>query len=313
MNGAERPAGADGLAQAGEVTAPGELVAVPSAREGQGRIVFVGAGPGAADLISVRGARVIAAADIVIWASSLVSPEVIEGRRPDAQLIDSASVPLEALVPAFTRARDEGLLVARVHTGDPSLYGAIAEQRDVCEQLGLAVQVVPGISAFSAAAARVGVELTVPEVSQSLTITRLEGGRTPMPDGETVASFASHGATMAIYLSAARNKALQEALLEGGYPPETPCIVGYAVSWPDELVLRCRLSELSATMRARKLWKHTIVLVGPAVGAGPIATRSHLYHPGFRHEYRDADPGAEKSLRAADAPAGGAQTSGDQQ
>lgn len=313
MSGAERPAGADGLAQAGEVTAPGELVAVPSVREGQGRIVFVGAGPGAADLISVRGARVIAAADIVIWASSLVSPEVIEGRRPDAQLIDSASVPLEALVPAFTRARDEGLLVARVHTGDPSLYGAIAEQRDVCEQLGLAVQVVPGISAFSAAAARVGVELTVPEVSQSLTITRLEGGRTPMPDGETVASFASHGATMAIYLSAARNKALQEALLEGGYPPETPCIVGYAVSWPDELVLRCRLSELSATMRARKLWKHTIVLVGPAVGAGPIATRSHLYHPGFRHEYRDADPGAEKSLRAADAPAGGAQTSGDQQ
>lgn len=313
MSGAERPAGADGLAQDGEVTTPGELVAVPSVREGQGRIVFVGAGPGAADLISVRGARVIAAADIVIWASSLVSPEVIEGRRPDAQLIDSASVPLEALVPAFTRARDEGLLVARVHTGDPSLYGAIAEQRDVCEQLGLAVQVVPGISAFSAAAARVGVELTVPEVSQSLTITRLEGGRTPMPDGETVASFASHGATMAIYLSAARNKALQEALLEGGYPPETPCIVGYAVSWPDELVLRCRLSELSATMRARKLWKHTIVLVGPAVGAGPIATRSHLYHPGFRHEYRDADPGAEKSLRAADAPAGGAQTSGDQQ
>lgn len=313
MSGAERPAGADGLAHAGEVTTPGELVAVPSVREGQGRIVFVGAGPGAADLISVRGARVIAAADIVIWASSLVSPEVIEGRRPDAQLIDSASVPLEALVPAFTRARDEGLLVARVHTGDPSLYGAIAEQRDVCEQLGLAVQVVPGISAFSAAAARVGVELTVPEVSQSLTITRLEGGRTPMPDGETVASFASHGATMAIYLSAARNKALQEALLEGGYPPETPCIVGYAVSWPDELVLRCRLSELSATMRARKLWKHTIVLVGPAVGAGPIATRSHLYHPGFRHEYRDADPGAEKSLRAADAPAGGAQTSGDQQ
>ncbi|MFZ2624502.1 MAG: precorrin-4 C(11)-methyltransferase [Propionibacterium sp.] len=301
------------MAHAGEVTTPGELVAVPSVREGQGRIVFVGAGPGAADLISVRGARVIAAADIVIWASSLVSPEVIEGRRPDAQLIDSASVPLEALVPAFTRARDEGLLVARVHTGDPSLYGAIAEQRDVCEQLGLAVQVVPGISAFSAAAARVGVELTVPEVSQSLTITRLEGGRTPMPDGETVASFASHGATMAIYLSAARNKALQEALLEGGYPPETPCIVGYAVSWPDELVLRCRLSELSATMRARKLWKHTIVLVGPAVGAGPIATRSHLYHPGFRHEYRDADPGAEKSLRAADAPAGGAQTSGDQQ
>ncbi len=302
MTGAGQPTSSADGPQGTDSPGLGQAVAAPGAREGQGRVVFVGAGPGAADLISLRGARTIAAADIVIWASSLVSPEVVAGRRSDAELIDSASLPLEGLIPVYRRAHDEGLLVARVHTGDPSLYGAIAEQRDVCEELGLAVQVVPGISAFSAAAARVGAELTVPEVSQSLTITRLEGGRTPMPAGETIASFASHGATMAIYLSAARNKALQEALLEGGYAPDTPCVVGYAVSWPDELVLRCQLSELSATMRAHKLWKHTIVLVGRAVEAEPIVTRSHLYHPGFRHEYRDADPGAEQPLRSAIAP-----------
>lgn len=302
MSGAPQPTSPSEGPRGTRSPSPGQVVATPNVRQGQGRVVFVGAGPGAADLISLRGARTIAAADIVIWASSLVSPEVIAGRRPDAQLIDSAALPLEALIPVYRRARDEGLLVARVHTGDPSLYGAIAEQRDVCADLGLAVQVVPGISAFSAAAARVGAELTVPEVSQSLTITRLEGGRTPMPAGETIASFASHGATMAIYLSAARNKALQEALLEGGYAPDTPCVIGYAVSWPDELVLRCPLSELSATMRAHKLWKHTIVLVGRALAAEPIITRSHLYHPGFRHEYRDADPRAGQELHPTVAP-----------
>lgn len=310
MPGETGPAGRDGQIAPQidpEELGPGEIVPPTHVREGQGRVVFVGAGPGAADLISLRGARIIARADIIIWASSLVSPEVIADHRPGAEVIDSASVPLEGLIPAYTRARDEGLLVARVHTGDPALYGAIAEQRDLCHDLGLAVETVPGISAVFAAAARVGVELTVPEVSQSLTITRLEGGRTPMPPGETIASFAAHGATMAIYLSAARNRALQEALLDGGYPPDTPCVVGYAVSWPDELVLRCRLSQLSETMRAHKLWKHTIVLVGPSVGAGPISTRSHLYHPGFRHEYRGADPTAQQELRAQETSVNGTQ------
>ena len=119
-----------------------------------------------------------------------------------------------------------------------------------------------------------------------------------MPPRETVRGFAAHGTTMALYLSAARNKALQEELLAGGYPPETPCIVGYQVSWPDELMLRCELKDLSETMREHKLWKHTVVLVGPALAEGPLTTRSHLYHPGFRHEYRAADPGAQADLRA---------------
>lgn len=253
-----------------------------------GEVVFIGAGPGAPDLITIRGAQVIAAADIVIWASSLVDPGIVAGARPDAELVDSASLPLEGIEPVLRRAKDEGLLVARVHTGDPSIYGATAEQRRLCDRIGIPHRTIPGVSAFSAAAAGMGVEITVPEISQTLILTRLEGGRTPMPDRETVRGFASHGVTMALYLSAARNKVLQEELLAGGYPPETPCIVGYRVTWPDELMFRCRLAELSATMAKHKLWKHTVVLVGPALSITG-GTRSHLYHPGFPHQYRRAE------------------------
>ncbi len=267
----------------------------------QGLVVFVGAGPGADDLITVRGARVIAQADIIIWASSLVHPGIVADRKEGAELIDSAALPLEDLVPLYTRARDERLLVARVHTGDPDIYGATAEQRDLCAQIGIATETVPGISAFSAAAARMDAELTLPEVAQSLILTRLEGGRTPMPDGETVRSFAAHGTTMALYLSAARNKQLQEELLAGGYAPTTPCIVGHRVTWPDERLWRCELGELSATMREHKLWKHTIVLVGPALSEERAVKRSHLYHPGFRHEFRAADSRAQAELRASGA------------
>lgn len=260
----------------------------------EGRVVFVGAGPGADDLITVRGSRVIAAADVVVWASSLVHPGLVAGARPDALIVDSATASLEDLAPLYRRARDEGLLVARVHTGDPSIYGATAEQRALCDDLGLAHETIPGISAFSAAAARADVEITVPQVSQSLVLTRLEGGRTPMPPRESVRAFARHGTTMALYLSAARNRALQAELLAGGYPPDTPCLVGYRVTWPDELILRCALSDLHATMKEHKLWKHTVVLVGQALAEGPSGRRSHLYHPGFRHEFRAADPASER-------------------
>ena len=253
-----------------------------------GEVVFVGAGPGAADLITVRGARVIAEADIVIWASSLVDAAIVADARPDAFVVDSATESLEDITPLYQRAHDEGLLVARVHTGDPSIYGATAEQRRICERIGIPHRTIPGVSAFSAAAARMDAEITIPEISQTLILTRLEGGRTPMPARETVRGFAAHGVTMALYLSTARNKVLQDELLAGGYPPGTPCIVGHKVSWPDELILRCPLAELSASMKEHKLWKHTVVLVGPAL-AEHSTTRSHLYHPGFRHEYRASD------------------------
>lgn len=263
----------------------------------RGKVVFVGAGPGAADLITVRGAAVIAEADIVIWASSLVHPGIVAGAKAGALVVDSAAEALEDTAVHYRRAAEEGLLVARVHTGDPSIYGATGEQYEMCRQLGLDYETVPGVSAYSATAARMNAEITIPEVCQSFILTRLEGGRTPMPPRETVAGFAAHGATMALYLSAARNKQLQAELLAGGYPPETPCIIGYRVSWPDEMMMRCQLSELSATMREHKLWKHTIVMVGPALAEGHSGTRSHLYHPGFRHEYRAADPAAHTELR----------------
>ena len=268
-------------------------MSVPTA---QGKVVFVGAGPGAPDLITVRGARVIAEADIVIWASSLVASEIVAGHKPDAVLVDSAAASLEDITPLFQRARDEALLVARVHTGDPAIYGATAEQRQLCDRLGIAYESIPGVSAFSACAAAAEVEITLPEVAQSLILTRLEGGRTPMPPRESVREFAAHGTTMALYLSAARNKALQEELLAGGYPPETPVIIGHQVSWPDEVMLRCRLDQLSATMKDHKFWKHTVILVGPALGTAPMLKRSHLYHPGFRHEFRAADPDAALAL-----------------
>lgn len=263
----------------------------------KGLVVFVGAGPGAADLVTLRGAKVIAQADIIIWASSLVHPEIIANHKPEAEIIDSATISLEELIPIYTRAREEQLLVARVHTGDPNIYGATAEQRQLCDQIGVAYETVPGVSAFSATAARMDVEITLPEVAQSLILTRLEGGRTPMPDGETVRSFAKHGTTMALYLSAARNKKLQEELIAGGYAPNTPCIIGYRVSWPDEQLWRVELQNLSATMKQHKLWKHTVVLVGPALAESPAAKRSHLYHPGFRHEYRPAQADAALQLR----------------
>jgi precorrin-4/cobalt-precorrin-4 C11-methyltransferase len=260
-----------------------------------GRVVFVGAGPGAADLLTFRAAKAIAEADVVIWAASLVHEDVLQHARADAEIVDSARLPMEGVLPYYERAAAEGLTVARIHSGDPALWGALQEQLDRCDDLGLDTEIVPGVSSFSAVAASAGRELTIPEVAQSVILTRLGGGKTPMPPGEEVREFARHGTTMALFLSAARSRQLQEELLEGGYPPGTPCVVAYQCTWPDELIVRCRLEELAETVRAHKLWKHTLVLVGPALEAG--GTRSHLYHPGHFHEHRRAEPRARKVLR----------------
>jgi precorrin-4/cobalt-precorrin-4 C11-methyltransferase len=260
-----------------------------------GKVVFVGAGPGAADLLTFRAARAIAEADVVIWAASLVHEDVLAHARADAEIVDSAALPMEGVLPYYERAAAEGLTVARIHSGDPALWGALQEQLDRCAELGLATEIVPGVSSFSAVAAAVGRELTIPEVAQSVVLTRLGGGKTPMPPGEEVREFARHGTTMALFLSAARSRQLQEELLAGGYPPDTPCVVAYQCTWPDELIVRCRLDELAETTREHRLWKHTLVLVGPALEAG--GTRSHLYHPGHFHGHRRADPAARKVLR----------------
>jgi len=261
-------------------------------------VSFVGAGPGAADLITLRGARRIAEADVVIWAASLVMEECVrEHARSGAELVDSSQIAHEDVLAIYRRAAGSGLRVARVHSGDPSLWGAVQEQYDAAEALGLEVEIVPGVSAFGAAAAAAGRELTIPEVAQSVVLTRLEGGKTPMPERERLREFARHRTTMAIFLSAARTAQLVTELLAGGYPPDTPAVIAYRTSWPDELTVRCRLDELEAECKERKLWRQTLFLVGPALGA--TGTRSHLYHTGHFHTFRKPDPAARRALRAS--------------
>jgi precorrin-4/cobalt-precorrin-4 C11-methyltransferase len=270
--------------------------AAPSPQSRTGRVVFVGAGPGAPDLITKRGANAIEAADVVIWASSLVDHRVVAAHaKPGAEIVDSAKLPMEHVLPYYERAARDKLTVARVHSGDPSLWGAIQEQLEQCENLGLDTEIVPGVSSFTAVAAAIKRELTIPEIAQSVILTRLGGGKTPMPPQEQVREFARHGTTMALFLSAARSGQLQDELREGGYPPGTPCVVAYQVTWPDELIVTTTLDDLARTMKERKLWKHTLVLVGPGLAAG--GSRSRLYHPGHFHGYRKADPEARKQLR----------------
>jgi precorrin-4/cobalt-precorrin-4 C11-methyltransferase len=259
------------------------------------KVWFVGAGPGAADLLTLRAARVIAGADVVVWASSLVHPDVLGHARPGAEVVDSAALPLEEVRALYQRALAGDLVVARIHSGDPALWGAVQEQRDLCTELGLPHETVPGVSAYAAAAAIAGRELTVPEVAQSVILTRLGGGKTPMPDGEQLADLARHGTTMAVFLSAARSGQLQSELLAGGYPADTPVVIAYRATWPDELVIRCTAGTLADTVKARKLWKHTLFLIGPALA--DHGTRSHLYHPGHFHGFRRADPNARAALR----------------
>jgi len=249
------------------------------------KVWFIGAGPGAPDLLTVRGAGLIGGADVVIWARSLVHEDVLEHARPNAEIVESTTIPLEGVRGLYERAVEEDLQVARIHSGDPSLYGAVMEQIEVCEEIGLDWEIVPGVSSLGAAAAAVGRELTVPEVSQSVIITR-RASRTPMPEGEDICSFARHGTTMAIFLSAAKPRSLQEELLEGGYAPETPCVVVYRASWPEEEVIECRLEDLADRVREAGFTRQALILVGPGLGAG--GTRSHLYSPEFSHMFRQA-------------------------
>jgi precorrin-4/cobalt-precorrin-4 C11-methyltransferase len=288
------------------VSAAGAGAAGTSA--GGGKVTIVGAGPGAADLLTFRAAKAIAEADVVIWAASLVQPGVLEHARPDAEIMDSAGMPLEDVVAVYERAAREGLKVARIHSGDPALWGGTQEQVDRCAELGVEVEIVPGVSSFSAVAAAAGRELTVPEVAQSVVLTRLGGGKTPMPPGEEVREFARHGTTMAVFLSAARSGQLAAELLEGGYPTDTPVVVAHQVTWPEELLLRCTVGTLEQTVKAHRLWKHTLFLVGPALSAS--GTRSHLYHPGHFHGFRRADPAARRALRDATRATGAASAAG---
>ena len=250
------------------------------------KVWFIGAGPGAPDLLTLRGAKLIAEADVVVWARSLVHEGVLEHARPGAEIIESTTIPLEGVLELYERAVGEDLEIARVHSGDPSLWGAVLEQVEYCEELGLAWEIIPGVSSLGAAAASIGRELTVPEVAQSVILTR-RASRTPMPNNEDIRGFAAHGTTMAIFLSAARPRPLQEELLEGGYAPDTPCAVVYKASWPDEQVIECRLDQLADRIREAGFTRQALVLVGPGLEAA--GTRSHLYSPAFSHSFRKAE------------------------
>ncbi|HZQ79830.1 MAG TPA: precorrin-4 C(11)-methyltransferase [Acidimicrobiia bacterium] len=254
-------------------------------------ISFVGAGPGAPDLITVRGAARLAAAAVVIRAGSLVPEAVLEHCRPGAEIHDSATMTLEDVLAVYA-AHDEATPIVRLHSGDPSIYGAIAEQMDWCRAEGRSFEVVPGVSSVGAAAAALGRELTVPGVSQSVVLTRL-AGRTAAsmpagPAGEGVAAFAPHGATLAVFLSAARPDELAAELLTpgSGYGPDTPAAVVVRASWPDETVVRTTVGRLAEDLRATGATMTALVLVGDVLAEEPVRRRSHLYEPAYTTAYR---------------------------
>ena len=251
-------------------------------------ISFVGAGPGAPDLITLRGRDRLAAADVVVWASSLVPRALLDHCRPGVEIHDSAAMTLEAVLAVYEGAGAD-VAIVRLHSGDPSVYGAIQEQIDWCVAQERAFEIVPGVSSLAAAAALVGRELTIPRVSQSVVLTRL-AGRThaSMPARESVASFAAHGATMAVFLSGARPNELQAELLALGsaYRPDTPAVVVVRASWPDERLVRTTVGELAATLHATGARTTVLVLVGDALADDQLAPRSHLYSPSWSHKFR---------------------------
>ncbi|MGH3753130.1 MAG: cobalt-precorrin-4/precorrin-4 C(11)-methyltransferase [Pseudonocardiaceae bacterium] len=248
-----------------------------------GLISFVGAGPGAADLLTLRGCNRLAAADVVIWASSLVPAAVLGHCGAGVELHDSAGMTLEDVLAVY-QAHPAAAIV-RLHSGDVSLYSALTEQITWCTAHDRAFEIVPGVGSLAAAAATAGVELTVPGVAQSAVLTRLGGGRTAasMPGGQSVADFARHGTTMAIYLSAGRPAALRAELL-AGYPPQTPAIIVAKASWPDETVITTTVDGLAGALTGSGIRTAALVLVGPALsGAG---ARSRLYDPAYSHGCR---------------------------
>lgn len=246
---------------------------------------FVGAGSGAADLITVRGARLLSEADVVIWAGSLVNPELLNFCKAGCEFFDSALLTLEEVIEIIKNAEAAGKTTVRLHTGDPSIFGAVREQFDELLKLGIEYDVTPGVSSFCGAAASLKAEYTLPGVSQTVIITRA-AGKTPVPERESIASLASHGATMVLFLSTSLTEKLQRELIAGGYPENTPAAVVYKATWPDERILRCTVGTLHAAVTEAGLKKTSLMIVGGCMGDEYL--RSLLYHPGFSTEFRKA-------------------------
>lgn len=247
---------------------------------------FVGAGPGAADLITLRGKALLEKADVVIYAGSLVNPQLLEYCKEDCEIYNSARMTLEEVIEVIIQAEAKKADIVRLHTGEPSIYGAIREQIDILEEKGIAYDCCPGVSACFGAAASLHLEYTLPEVSQSLIITRMEG-RTKVPEKEQIESFAAHQASMAIYLSTGMLGELSRRLIAGGYPKDTPAALCYKVTWPEEETYLCTVEQLEQTAREHGITRTALVLVGEVI-AHQGYEKSRLYAPDFTTGYREA-------------------------
>lgn len=245
---------------------------------------FVGAGPGAPDLITQRGAALLQTADCIIYAGSLVNPALLGLAKPGCAIYNSAQMTLEQVLDVMHRMEAEGKTTVRLHTGDPCLYGAIREQMDELDAAGIAYDDTPGVSSFCGAAAALNAEYTLPAVSQTVIITRMEG-RTPVPEKENLASLASHGATMVIFLSIGLIDKVQQALLQGAYTQNTPAAVVYKATWPEEKVVHCTVGTLAQSTQQAGITKTALIVVGDFLAAR--YERSKLYDPTFTTEYRE--------------------------
>ena len=244
---------------------------------------FVGAGSGAADLITVRGAKLLGECDVVIYAGSLVNPALLAYCRKDCRIYNSAEMTLEQVIDAIRKAEAAGETTVRLHTGDSSIYGAVREQFDELDKLGIAYDVCPGVSAFCGAAASLKTEYTLPDVSQTVIITRMEG-RTPVPEGERLAALAAHGATMVIFLSIGLVEKVQVSLLQGAYTVQTPAAVVYKATWPEQKIVHCTVGNLAQSTREAGITKTALIVVGNFLAAR--YDRSKLYDPAFTTAFR---------------------------
>ena len=246
-------------------------------------IHFVGAGPGAADLITMRGHQLLTEADVIIYAGSLVNPELLQYAKASCSIYNSASMTLEEVIDVMKQAEAKNQMTVRLHTGDPSLYGAIREQMDQLDKDNISYDVVPGVSSFCGAAAALKAEYTLPNVSQSAIITRM-AGKTPVPEKEEIALLAAHQATMVIFLSTGMLEQLSQRLLAGGYQTDTPAAIVYKATWNDEKVCHCTVATLAQTAKEHNITKTALIIVGNCLGNE--YDRSLLYHPSFTHEFR---------------------------
>lgn len=251
----------------------------------KGMVYFVGAGPGATDLITVRGMNLLQAADIVVYAGSLVNPDLLKETKEGCEIYNSAYMTLEEVIRVLKRGCLEQRVVVRLHTGDPSIYGAIKEQMDALDQVGISYEICPGVSSFCAAAAALEAEYTLPGVSQSVIITRMPG-KTPVPEKERMRELASHGATMVIFLSTGLLKELQEELVQGYYTENTPCALVYKASWPEQKIIRTTVKNLAEVAKENKITKTALVVVGDCLEGD--YELSKLYAASFSTEFRKA-------------------------